>query len=174
MIKQAKSYPDWRDNIGLAVVEQRDSESLSILAPRNLTVGPNGSASFQLRRQGWSLAKDVAGCPYPCYWSAPGPIPATVVWRFDTPMTGEYAVFIQYGDLGRPQAKKAIYTVRFKGGTLSFPIDQNRDRNRWVLLGRFHDPLSLKLTNLADGPVVAGSVQFRRVETHESSDLNSQ
>ena len=90
---------------------------------------------------------------------------ATVVWRFDTPMTGEYDVFIRYGDLGRLQAKKAVYTVRFKGGTLSLPIDQNRNQNQWMLLGRFRDPISVELTNLADGPVVAGAVRFHRIET---------
>ncbi|MGI0133667.1 MAG: sulfatase-like hydrolase/transferase [Candidatus Micrarchaeaceae archaeon] len=163
MIREAKSYPDWKNNIALAVVEQRDSKSLRILAPRDITVGPGPAAAFQLRPQGWYLANSSPGCSSPCYWVPPPPPLSTVVWRFDTPMIGEYEIFVRYGNLGRQQATDANYIVRFKGGTLSFPVDQSHDPNHWVLLGRFHDPISVRLTNRANGPVVAGAVRFRRL-----------
>jgi hypothetical protein len=53
--------------------------------------------------------------------------------------------------------------VRFKGGTLSFPLDENRNQAQWNLLGRFRDPFNVELTNQADGPVVTGVVRFKRV-----------
>jgi hypothetical protein len=82
-------------------------------------------------------------------------------------MIGTYGVSIKYGTSGqRAQsvATNANFKVRFKGGTLSFPIDENQNQGRWNTLGRFYDPIEVVLTNQADGPVVAGAVRFRRVE----------
>jgi hypothetical protein len=61
-------------------------------------------------------------------------------------------------------ATDANFTVHFKGGTLSFPMDQSQGQGRWNVLGRFHDPVGVELTNRASGPVVAGKVRFVRVE----------
>jgi hypothetical protein len=81
-------------------------------------------------------------------------------------MIGDYEISVSYGGTGdatQSLATNANFTVRFKGGTLSFPIDQNRNQGQWNLLGRFHDPVSVELTNRADGPVVAGAVRFVKV-----------
>ena len=83
------------------------------------------------------------------------------------PMLGNYDVSIYYGggsQPGRTLATNADFLVRFRGGTLSFPVDQNSNQGQWNLLGRFRDPISVELTNRADGPVVAGAVRFVRVE----------
>ncbi len=83
------------------------------------------------------------------------------------PMTGEYEIYFKYGGaLQAPQrlATNASLTVRFRGGSVAYPVDQNEYQGSWNLLGRFDDPLSVTLTNLADGPVVAGAIRFLRIE----------
>jgi arylsulfatase A-like enzyme len=167
MIREAKAYPDWEDNIALAVIEQRESKALLALAPGDLTISPDSGAESQLSSPLWWLSADSPDCPGLCYWAPAGPDTASMVWRFDTPMIGDYEISISYGgtgDAAKSLATNANFTVRFKGGTLSFPIDQNRNQGRWNLLGSFHDPLSVELTNRADGPVVAGAVRFRRLQ----------
>jgi len=166
LIRQAKSYPDWQNNIGLAVLEQRDSKALDALAPRQLTVSPHGGVYYQLTGRAWELAGGKGNSNQLVYWAPPGPGDAYTIWRSDTPLTGEYEISVQYGDLGgagMKQATDADYMVRFKGGSLSFPFNQNQGQGEWHSLGRFHDPVSVELTNRADGAVVAGAVRFVRV-----------
>lgn len=166
VMDRAKTYSDWENNLALAVLEQRDSQGLRALAPRDLTVRPGSGAGFQLTGKRWRLSSDQPECMGPCYW-APGVSGEDfVVWRFDTPMVGEYEISIWYrGALpgGQALATDSSFTVRFKGGSLSFPVDLNRNQERWNLLGRFHDPVSVEMTNRSDGPVVAGAVRFHRV-----------
>jgi arylsulfatase len=54
IIRRAKSYPDWQNNLALAVLEQRDSKVLKILAPRKLVIGPQAEAALQLTGRLWS------------------------------------------------------------------------------------------------------------------------
>ncbi len=169
MIGKAKSYSDWENNLALAVIEQRDSEGLEALAPRDLKVRPDpaSGASFQLTGENWRLSSDQPECMGPCYWAPAGFGEAFVIWRFDRPMVGEYEISMWTKapkSLGQRLATNASITVRFNGGTLSFPVDLNHNQDRWNLLGRFHDPVSVEMTNRADGPVVAGAVRFHRIE----------
>ncbi|MGH9656720.1 MAG: sulfatase-like hydrolase/transferase [Bryobacteraceae bacterium] len=167
LIREAKSYPDWQNNIALAILEQRDSKSLDALAPRHFTVSPLSGVHYQLTGRAWSLVKGFKNFHKIAYWAPPGPADAHVIWRSDTPLTGEYDISVWYGGTGQASAKQATdanYVVRFKGGSLSFPIDQNRRQGEWVPLGRFQDPTSVEVTNRADGPVVAGAVRFVRVQ----------
>jgi hypothetical protein len=166
MIRESKAYPDWEDNIALAVVEQRESKALNTLAPEDLTIDADAAAESQLTGLLWSPSTDTRNCKRLCYWAPPGPATASMVWRFDTPMIGDYEISVSYGGTGdatQSLATNANFTVRFKGGTLSFPIDQNLKQGQWNLLGRFHNPVSLELTNRADGPVVAGAARFVKV-----------
>jgi arylsulfatase A-like enzyme len=166
LIRQARSYPDWQNNLALAVLEQRDTKSLEMLAPRRLTVAPPGGVHYQLTGREWAEVEGSKQSPGFAYWAPPGPATARVIWWSDTPLTGEYEISVRYGGAGMPGMKladDANYTVRFKGGSLSFPLNQNRGQHDWHVLGRFHDPTMVELTNQADGPVVAGSVRFVRV-----------
>jgi arylsulfatase A-like enzyme len=167
--QEAKSYADWEDNLALAVLEQRDSRGLLLLAPREAMVQPgSGNSEFQLNGRGfWSPLKDANCESGLCYWASPGHGEASVIWRTEMPLTGEYEIYFRYG--GRPPATgrlatNASLTVKFKGGSLAFPLDQNQNQGRWTLLGRFDHPTSVTLANVADGPVVAGSIRFLRVE----------
>ena len=167
MIGKAKSYPDWENNQALAVLEQRDSKALETLTPRELSIAPSESWHFQLTGRLWRMVQGATDSQESDYWAPPGPATASAIWRSDTPLIGDYEVSLWYtggSDPGQKLATDANFTVRFKGGTLSFPIDQSQGQGRWNLLGRFHDPIGVELTNRASGPVVAGTVRFVRVE----------
>jgi arylsulfatase A-like enzyme len=186
VIQEAKSFPDWKDNLALAVLEQRDTPGLVSLAPRNSFVNPGPEPSFQLTGSGWSILTGVETCPGAggvrnlniarhgsestikglAYWAQPGPADASITWSNYLPMLGEYEIAVCSGGSGPLRmrlAKYANYTVTFRGGTLSFVVDQNAEPGQWHVLGRFVDPISVRMTNQADGPVVAGSTAFRRV-----------
>ena len=181
VIREAMSYSDWENNLALAIITQRDSKGLVELAPREAVVGPgSGNSEFQLNKRGlWSALNNencAEGVPAVasvrreagiCYWAPPGRGEASAIWRTEMPLTGEYEIYVRYG--GAPQATPRVatnanLTVRFKGGSLGFSIDQNQNQGRWNLLGRFDHPISVTLTNAADGPVVAGAVRFLRIE----------
>jgi len=169
VIRESKSYPDWEDNLALAVVMERDSRGLLLLAPRDAVIGPDsGTAQFQLNGRGlWSASGDRDCIAGPCYWAPPGRGEASAIWRTEMPLTGEYEISFRYGGAAQPTqrlATNANLIVRFRGGSLAFPVDQNLNQGRWNLLGRFDHPISVTLTNLADGPVVAGAIRFLRLE----------
>jgi arylsulfatase A-like enzyme len=165
---KARSYPDWESNLALAILEDRDSEALQAASPADLTVAPPGMAPrFQLNGRDWSLVADGGDCMGGCYWAAPGPNANSVVWRSDPPLIGDYEVSVWYGHpplQGKPLATNAKFVVRFKNGEFYFPMDQNRNQGQWNLLTRVHDPISVTLTNQANGPVVADAVRFVRVK----------
>jgi arylsulfatase len=165
LIKEAKSYPDWENNQGLAVLEQRDSKALQTLAPQEVSIGPTGVS--QLTGRLWRQVQGVTDTQGVDFWAPPGPGDASVIWRSDTPLTGDFDVSVWYSggtDPGQKLASDANFTVRFKGGSLSIPVDESQWQGSWQPLGRFHDPAEVELTNRATGPVVAGTVRFVRVK----------
>lgn len=169
-VKQAKSYPDWKNNFALAILEGRDSANLKMLSHAMTIVSPTGGSHYQLTGEAWRIDNAANNFGRFAYWAPPGPATASVLWRADTPFIGNYEVSIWYGAIvqsGVRQATNANYTVYFKGGTMSFPIDQTRGQGTWHLLGVFHDPRYVKLTNRADGGVVAGAVKFEKVRSSQ-------
>jgi arylsulfatase A-like enzyme len=166
--QEAKSHADWENNLALAILEGRDSEGLQAASPAEITViPPSGASHFQIDGRDWSPFKDSVNCMGVCYWAPPGPNNDYVVWRTDSPFIGEYEISVWNGDAplkGLVLASNASFQVRFKGGVRSFPVDENRDQGKWNVLGRFRDPISVTLTNQANGPVVADAVRFLRVQ----------
>lgn len=163
MIEQAKTYPDWKNNVALAVLEQRDSEGLKTLSLPSLVISPPGGSHYQLCGQAWSKDRAPNNFGHFAYWAPSGAADASVIWRSDTPLIGDYKISVWYGSIDRSgikQATNATYTVYFKGGSLSFPVDQNQDQGQWRAIGVFHDPTYVELTNRANGAVVAGAVRF--------------
>ena len=165
IISEARSYPDWQQNQALAVLEQRDTPQLEELSPRFIIISCTG-AGFQLTgRAHWRPA--AAG-----YWAPPGDGSAWARWRFDTPLVGDYDVAVRWDSTGLPSQKPATHAefiVLCKGATRSFSVDQSSAHKHWLVLGQFHDPISVTLTNRADGVVIAGEVRFRRRQ-HGPSD----
>jgi arylsulfatase A-like enzyme len=167
MIKQAKSYPDWENNQALAVLEERDSKALEALTAHELSIEPPDGWDLQLTGRLWRTVHGTTDSQEAGFWAPPGSGTATATWLPGEQLIGDYEVSLWYAggsDPGQKLATDANYTVRFKGGTLSFPIDQNQGQGRWNILGRFHNPVEVKLTNRADGPVVAGTVRFVRID----------
>jgi len=167
MIQEAKSYPDWENNQALAVLEQRDSKPLETLSPPEESIGPPYGWVLQLTGRLWQTVQGGADSQERDFWAPAGPDTASCIWWPGTPLVGEYEISVSYeaGDNPGPKvARNANFMVTFQGGTLSFPVDQSQRQGQWNILGRFHDPVEVKLTNRADGPVVAGTVRFVRIE----------
>lgn len=165
LINQAKSYTDWENNQALAVLEQRDSKALEALAPRELSASLTGVS--QLSSRLWAKVQGATEPQGVAFWAPSGSGEASAIWRLDMPLTGDYDISVWYtggSDPGEKLASDANFTVYFRGGTLSIPVDQSQGQGQWVLLGRFHDPTEVELTNRATGPVVAGTVRFVRIE----------
>lgn len=167
MVRQAKTYSDWRNNIALAVLEQRDSAALKTLSLQRIIIGPPGGPHYQLSGRAWSMDHAQNNYRHFAYWAPSGPADASVIWRSDTPLIGDYRISVWYGSIDQPDVKVATnadFCVHFKGGSLSFSIDQNLNRGEWRTIGVFHDPTYLELTNRANGAVVAGAVKFVKEE----------
>jgi arylsulfatase len=161
MVREAHSFPDWQHNQALAVLEQRDTPQLKELALSRIEMSTD-DGEFQITdRSLWRLSPDGL------FWATPGEGSAWGRARFDTPTVGDYEVSVRWK---RPEAAgprlatNANFLVRFKGGSRSFVVDLNNPPtgNGWLLLGEFHDPISVTLSNRADGPIVAGQVLFQR------------
>lgn len=166
-VKQAKSYPDWRHNFGLAILEQRDSSNLKMLSHAKTVINPTGGSHYQLTGQAWRMDDAANNLGHFAYWAPAGPANASVIYRSDTPFIGKYRISVWYGGIsksGVKQATNASYTVYFPGGEMSFPVNQQKGQGAWHSLGVFHDPTYVKLTNRANGAVVAGAVKFEAVK----------
>lgn len=166
-IEQAKSYADWKNNVALAVLEQRDSKALELLSHSRTVITPTNGSRYQLTGRAWGVDDASNNFRNFAYWAPPGPADAYVIWRSDTPFVGDYEISVWYGGIDKPgvdQATDADYTVHFKGGSLSFPVDQTVGQGEWHSLGVFHDPTYVRLTNRADGAVVAGAIEFVKAE----------
>lgn len=168
-ITEAKSYPNWKDNLALAVIEQRDSEGLRLLAPRDEIITPRSMGTeFQLNGRGlWVASSDSSNCERGlCYWAPPGRGMASITYRPGIYLTGVYDIYFKYGGPGDPTqtlATDVSLTVKFRQGSLAVSVNQNLNQGRWNLLGRFDHPTYVKLTDLADGAVVAGAIRFQLV-----------
>lgn len=164
MVREAHSYPDWQQNQALAVLEQRDTSQLEKLAPRTIEITGNWDADFQVTgRSLWRLS------PHGVFWAPPGDGSAWARWRWHTPLIGDYEIALRWDRAaggGQRLAIKANFIVEFKGGTRAIVVnlDSPPSGNDWLVLGQFHDPVSVTVSNMADGPIVAGSVRFQRLQ----------
>jgi arylsulfatase A-like enzyme len=170
MIEQAHRFPDWKDNLALAVLEGRDTRGLEAITPHDKIVSPasSGITAFQLvGRRIWKPIHDGADG----FWAEPGSGGAYIIWRTDQPLVGTYRIGVRYQNPGVVQgrlATNATFLVKFGALTQSFSVDENQHQGQWNWLGYFHDPISVKLTDRADGPVIVGSVRFLRVDENQN------
>jgi len=103
-----------------------------------------------------------------CYWIEPGDGSVGALWRTNNPLMGVYNIYLWYGVLpDKRSATNAPFSVVTRKGSYEFIIDQNKNVSMWNLLGEFEDPLYVKVTNKADGPVVLDAVKFERKEGEE-------
>lgn len=165
-VRQAKSYPDWEHNVGLAILQGRDSSTLKLLSQSETVVNATGGPHYQLTGTAWRADDAANNLDHFAYWAPAGPANASVTYRSDTPFLGQYRISVWYGGIaeqGVTQATNASYTVHFRGGSMSFAVDQQKGQGMWHTLGIFTDPIEVTLTNRANGAVVAGAVKFEAV-----------
>jgi hypothetical protein len=68
---------------------------------------------------------------------------------------------------GKTAATDAQISVTTLKATITFTVDQNVNTGQWNLLGTFLDPVSVKVTDKANGPVIIDAVKFEKVGTKE-------
>jgi hypothetical protein len=60
-------------------------------------------------------------------------------------------------------ATEAPFTVHTRQGSKRFTVDQTANSGAWRELGVFEDPLSVTLSNAANGRVIVDAVKFERL-----------
>jgi len=101
-----------------------------------------------------------------CYWIEPGDGSKGALWRTDNPLSGTYNIYVWYGKLPqRRSATNARFTVTTRQGSQTFFVDQNKNIGKWNLLGEFKDPLYVKVTDEADGPIIIDAIKFERIKS---------
>lgn len=106
-----------------------------------------------------------------CYWMEAGDGTQGAVWRVDNPLLGNHAISMWYGTLpGRISATNVEVRITTRERTSIITIDQNASTGQWNHLGTFRDPVSVSVSNKADGPVVVDAVLFEHVETSEGGN----
>jgi arylsulfatase A-like enzyme len=123
------------------------------------------SAKLQLSGTGWRVADHPDCFRNGCYWTQPSVSGSNAaVWRPENPLVGPHNVYVWYGRIPDVRAAtNAQYTVKTRTGSQAFVVDQNEGTGRWNLLGEFAGPVSVALTNAADGPIVVDAVKFEQV-----------
>ncbi len=100
-----------------------------------------------------------------CFWADGGDGSHYAIWRTDSPKLGDYEIYIYYGkpSIGKLATNAPCTVVTDKGESPAVTVDFNHDPAKWHFVGRYRNPLYLKLTNAADGAVIADAVKFVRV-----------
>lgn len=63
---------------------------------------------------------------------------------------------------GSRAATNVEVTIRSAGGVSGISVDQSRCSGQWKLLGTFTDPISVSVSDKANGPVIVDAVKFER------------
>ena len=99
-----------------------------------------------------------------CLWTEGGDGARTATWRVDNPLIGEYKIYVYYGHPAvGVLATNARFTIGTDGKAGTATVDFNHGAGEWNLLGTFKNPRYVKLTNAANGAVIADAVKFVRV-----------
>jgi hypothetical protein len=122
---------------------------------------------FLLTGGGWhnDVATESGNWQVGAFWTEEGDGLRTAVWRNDDPMIGDYRISVYYGHpaIGR-LASDAPFTIVSEGGSKTVRVDFNRDAGEWKILGTAMNPYYVKLTNAANGAIIADAVKFERLD----------
>lgn len=170
------SYPQTLARLSLALDQWRQTNEtpdatvarwktlLPSPGPVELVDNVTAGANLQLTGDGWHLADradDYAGNAYWTEAAAPDQAARTASWRTNNLMFGLYRISIYYGSIDVDNvATNAPLTVTTRTGDYSFQIDQTRNIGTWQVLTTVIDPLSVVLSNQANGRVIADAVRF--------------
>lgn len=127
----------------------------------DMTIGDE----FLITGGGWHSNDAPASGNYKggCFWTSGGSGSQSARWLSDTPMLGEYKIYVYFGDpaVGK-LATNAPFTVVTDKGSETVTLNFNQDPGEWHLLGSFHNPRYVTLTNAANGAVIADALKFVR------------
>ena len=124
-------------------------------------------AQFLLSGGGWQSDEIPGSGNYNggCLWTGAGDGSRTALWRHQNPLLGTFKIYIYYGhpSLGR-LATNAPFTVVTETGSETVQVNFNQGADQWNLLGTFKNPRYVRVTNAADGVIIADAVKFERVD----------
>jgi len=122
---------------------------------------------FLLTGGGWhnDVATESGNWEVGAFWTEGGDGSKTAVWRSDDPLIGNYRIWLYYGhpSIGR-LASNGPFTIVSEGGSKTMQVDFNRDAGEWKILGTAVNPYYVRLTNAANGAILADAVKFERVD----------
>jgi len=128
--------------------------------------GSTIGACFILAGVGWHSDTEPRSGNYEqgCFWTEGGDGSRTAVWRTDNPMLGTYKISIYFGQPSAGRlATNAPFTVVTDEGSKTVPVDFGTGAGEWHLLGEFHNPRYVRVSNAANGAIVGDAVKFERV-----------
>lgn len=100
-----------------------------------------------------------------CFWTEGGDGSRTALFRMEDPLVGAYRISVYFG---RPSvgklASNAPFEVVSETGSNVVRVNFNEGAGEWKLLGTFEDPRYVRLSNAADGVVIADAVKFERID----------
>lgn len=120
---------------------------------------------FLLTGGGWhnDVATQSGNWEVGAFWTDGGDGSRSAVWRTDNPLIGNYRISIYYGhpNIGR-LASNAAFNIVSESGAKTVQVDYNHHAGEWSLLGTATNPYYVKVTNAADGAIIADAVKFER------------
>jgi arylsulfatase A-like enzyme len=122
---------------------------------------------FLLTGGGWhnDVATESGNWEGGAFWTEGGDGSRTAVWRSDDPLIGTYRIWLYYG---HPSvgclAPNAPFTIVSEGGSKTLRVDFNRGAGEWKILGTAANPYYVRLTNAANGAILADAVKFERID----------
>lgn len=123
-------------------------------------------ARFQMDGEGWHSDVSIQSGNYGggCFWTALGNGSNYAIWRSDDPLIGTYKISVFFGrpSVGR-LADNAPFTIVTANGSTTVRVNFNQGPGQWHALGTFKNPRYVRLTNAADGTVIADAVRFERL-----------
>lgn len=116
---------------------------------------------------GWRILAKGDGAPSSSYWTQPmgneQPL-RKAIWRPVVAKIGKYRISIRYSSpKDQTVASNVPVTIATRSARYSRTLDQTKTGINWVELGVFEDPVSVTLTNEANGWVIADAVKFERL-----------
>jgi arylsulfatase len=122
---------------------------------------------FLLTGGGWhnDVATASGNWEVGAFWTEAGDGSRTAMWHDDNPLVGTYKISVYYGHpaIGR-LASNAPFTIVSESGSTTVRVDFNRHAGEWNVLGTATNPYYVRLTNAADGAIIADAVRFERLD----------
>lgn len=138
-------------------------------APENVIVTDDlaTGGAVLLTGGGWHSDESPASGNYKghSFWTEAGDGSRSALWRTDDPFVGSYRIFAYFGQprVGK-LASDAPFEIVTRSGSKVVHVNFAQGAGEWKLLGTFEDPVFVRVTNAADGVIIADAVKFERID----------